>query len=238
MQSTGQTATQPVSRQSRQSRVMMYAIDDLPGRGGRNPRSSYRRGVPIATRSRRFDTRAAAGLIESTTVSFTDAEVPMPIRFPSLEFFEALRNEMRVARERFSRLGFFDTTFVLRVLDAGGETPFEATLAFEVFDCVGVRAGAGENPDFVLEGGLAAWREMLDTIHALGATDAAHSINTLTHFGEALQVRYDDPDGHDKLYRFAESIQEYFDLSAGLDFVYPDGSAPPPRADAVRRSGT
>ena len=36
-------------------------------------------------------------------------------------------------------------------------------------------------------------------------------------------MRYDDPDGHDKLYRFAESIQEYFDLSAGLDFVYPDG---------------
>jgi len=162
----------------------------------------------------------------------------MPIRFPSLDFFEALRNEMRVARERFSRLGFFDTTFAVRVLDSGGEAPFEATLAFEVFDCVGVREGVGENPDFVLEGGLAAWREMLDTIHALGATDAAHSINTLTHFGEALQVRYDDPDGHDKLYRFAESIQEYFDLSAGLDFVYPDGLAPPPRADAVRRSGT
>jgi hypothetical protein len=70
---------------------------------------------------------------------------------------------------------------------------------------------------------------MLDAVHRLGAADAAHSINTLTHFGEALQVRYDDPDGHDKLYRFAESIQEYFDLSAGLDFVYPDGAAPPPR---------
>jgi hypothetical protein len=162
----------------------------------------------------------------------------MPIRFPSLEFFDALRNEMRVARERFSRLGFFDTTFAVRVLDAGGESPFEATLAFEVFDCIGVRQGVAENPDFVLEGSLPAWREMLDTIHALGATDAAHSINTLTHFGEALQVRYDDPDGHDKLYRFAESIQEYFDLSAGLDFAYPDGSGPPARTDAVRRSGT
>jgi hypothetical protein len=162
----------------------------------------------------------------------------MPIRFPSLDFFEALRNEMRAARERFSRLGFFDTTFTVRVLDADGEAPFEATLAFEVFDCVAVREGVAAEPDFVLEGRLSAWREMLDTIHALGATDAAHSINTLTHFGEALQVRYDDPDGHDKLYRFAESIQEYFDLSAGLDFVYPDGSAPPSRADTVRRSGT
>jgi len=42
-----------------------------------------------------------------------------------------------------------------------------------------------------------------------------------------LQVRYDDPDGHDKMYRFAESIQEFLDLSARVDFVYPDGSHPP-----------
>jgi hypothetical protein len=163
----------------------------------------------------------------------------MPIRFPSLAFFEELRDEMRAARERFSRLGFFDTVFAVRVLDDGGAPLFECTLGFEVFDCVTVRAGLdGTELDFVLEGPLSAWREMLDAIHALGAADTAHSINTLTHFGEGLQVRYDDPDGHDKLYRFAESIQEYFDLSADLDFVYPDGSAPPRRADAVRRSGT
>jgi len=79
---------------------------------------------------------------------------------------------------------------------------------------------------------------MLDAIHRLGAADAAHSLNTLTHFGESLQVLYDDPDGHDKLYRFAESIQEFFDLSAGIDFVYPDGASPPARAEPARRSGT
>ena len=163
----------------------------------------------------------------------------MSVRFPSLAFFEALREEMRGAQERFSRLGFFDTIFGVRVLDAGGTALFEGALGFEVFDCVLVREGLeGVTPDFVLEGPLPAWREMLDAIHRLGAADAAHSLNTLTHFGESLQVRYDDPDGHDKLYRFAESIQEFFDLSAGVDFVYPDGSAPPTRAEPARRSGT
>jgi len=163
----------------------------------------------------------------------------MSVRFPSLAFFEALRGEMRGAQERFSRLGFFDTTFGVRVLDAGGMALFEGALGFEVFDCVLVREGLeGVTPDFVLEGPLPAWREMLDAIHRLGAADAAHSLNTLTHFGEALQVRYDDPDGHDKLYRFAESIQEFFDLSAGIDFVYPDGASPPTRAEPARRSGT
>ena len=163
----------------------------------------------------------------------------MSISFPSLAFFEALREALRAARERFSRLGFFDTTFGVRVQGDDGSALFEGTIGFEVFDCVTVRQGLDETEtDFVLEGPLPAWREMLDTIHRLGAADTAHSVNTLTHFGEALRVRYDDPDGHDKLYRFAESIQEYFDLSAGLDFVYPDGSTPPPRAEAVRRSGT
>src|SRR5579883_1560370 len=65
--------------------------------------------------------------------------------------------------------------------------------------------------------------------HTLGAADTAHSINTLTHFGERLRVRYDDPNGHDKLYRFAESIQQFFDLAARIDFAYPDGSRPPAR---------
>src|SRR5436189_27790 len=52
----------------------------------------------------------------------------------------------------------------------------------------------------------------------------------------AERERYDDPDGHDKLYRFAESIQEFLDLSARVDYVYPDGSRPPARRDEPRRS--
>jgi len=162
----------------------------------------------------------------------------MPVRFPSVTFLEALRDLMRAERERFSRLGFFDTTFGIRVTDLGAEL----ALTFEVFECVRIQEGlqglAGGDLDFVLEGPLAAWREMLDNIHAFGAADSAHSINTLTHFGEGLKVRYDDPDGHDKLYRFAESVQEFFNLSARLDFVYPDGSSPPALREAARRSGT
>jgi hypothetical protein len=157
----------------------------------------------------------------------------MAITFPSLEFFQALQQAMRSEKERFSRLGFFDTTFGVRVLGDASSADF--LLAFEVFDCVRVAAGLdGAETDFVVEGSSAAWRDMLDNIHALGAADTAHSLNTLTHFGEGLQVRYDDPDGHDKMYRFAESIQEFLDLSARIDFVYPDGARPP----GLRRTGS
>ena len=161
----------------------------------------------------------------------------MAITFPSVAFFEALQREMRAERERFARLGFFDTAFGIRV--EGDGAPVEIVLGFEVFDCIRVTEGlTGVPVDFVLEGPAAAWRAMLDAIHALGAADAAHSLNTLTHFGESLLVRYDDPDGHDKMYRFAESIQEFFDLSARIDFTYPDGTRPPAREERLRRIGT
>jgi hypothetical protein len=163
----------------------------------------------------------------------------MPLSFPSLGFFEALQREMRTEKERFSRLGFFDTIFGIRILPDGAGDAADFVLGFEVFDCVRVAQGAnGADTDFVVEGRFAAWREMLDNIHALGAADTAHSLNTLTHFGEGLQVRYDDPDGHDKMYRFAESIQEFLDLSSRLDFAYPDGSRPPARREKLRRMGT
>jgi hypothetical protein len=163
----------------------------------------------------------------------------MPVPFPSREFFETLRDAMRAERERFSRLGFFDTTFGVSVLPDDGGAPADFALTFEVFDLTAIHGERnGVETDFVLEGRLAAWRDMLDSIHALGEADTAHSINTLTHFGEGLTLRYDDPDGHDKLYRFAESIQKFFDLSARIDFAYPDGSRPPARREALERSGT
>lgn len=155
------------------------------------------------------------------------------IAFPSLDFFRTLQRELAAARERFSRLGYFDTTFGIRVLQDG--TPAEFTVGFEVFDCVRVAEGIAADVDFVIEGPLAAWKAMLDNIHELGAADTEHSLNTLTHFGESLKVRYDDPDGHDKLYRFAESVQEWLDLSTRVDFLYPDGTTPPVRRDVSRR---
>src|SRR5262249_12382278 len=126
MQSTGHTATQPVSRQSRQSLVMMYAIA-ISLVAARKIRATPSAGGYPLQPARDGSARAAAR--DEANLS------RMPIRFPSLPFFEALREEMRAARERFSRLGFFDTTFAVRVLDEEGAPLFEGVLGFEVFDC-------------------------------------------------------------------------------------------------------
>ena len=71
--------------------------------------------------------------------------------------------------------------------------------------------------DFTIEGDAGAWREMIENIRRNGEADTSHDINTLAHFGERLKIVYEDPDGHDKLYRFMESIQKFFDLSSKVE---------------------
>jgi hypothetical protein len=154
------------------------------------------------------------------------------VGFPSEAFFLALQRRMREQQERFRSLGFFDVTFGVHVLPDTGDGPeHRFVLGFEVFDCIRAQAVRDfDTPvDFVLSGRLAAWRAMLENVKGRGGADVAHSINTLTHFGEGLQVRYDDPEGHDKLYRFAESVQAFFDLAATLDVDFaPAGRSPAP----------
>lgn len=145
----------------------------------------------------------------------------MAVKFPSTEYFEALKQRMVLAEARFRRLGYIDTTFGVKVAANGGLRNF--ILEFEVFELKSVREVERLDPkqvDFTLEGGLEVWRDMIENIRRNGEADTTHDINTLTHFGEHLKVGYEHPDGHDKLYRFMESIQEFFDLSSQVEVTY------------------
>jgi hypothetical protein len=146
----------------------------------------------------------------------------MRVAFPSLAFFQALQALMRQEEARFRRLGFVDTTLGVDMVGANGQT-WRYLLTFEVFDCrevVEVTDFDLTEIDFVLKGELSAWVEMVQNICQHKGADVAHSLNTLTHFGEQLQVLYDDPDNRDKLFRFQESIQEFFDLASALEIDF------------------
>jgi hypothetical protein len=145
----------------------------------------------------------------------------MAISFPSTDFFEALKAQMDASQDRFRRLGFIDTIFGVRVGQNGRARNF--VLEFEVFDLKGIREVDGidlKQVDFVIEGDGAVWREMFENIKRNGEADSSHDLNTLAHFGDRLKIVYDNPDGHDKLYRFMESIQQFFDLSSKVDVSF------------------
>ena len=145
----------------------------------------------------------------------------MAVSFPSTDYFEALKGQMVAAQEHFSRLGFIDTTFAVSVANNGKSRNY--VLEFEVFELKNVSEVPAidlKKVDFSIEGDARVWREMIENIKRNGQADTHHDINTLAHFGEQLKIKYDDPDGHDKLYRFMESIQEFFDLSSKLEVSF------------------
>lgn len=146
----------------------------------------------------------------------------MAVIFPSLVYFAELKRLMEEEKEKFRRLGFIDVTFAVRVTE--GER-FKETktyrLTFHTFACAEVKELTnGETLDFILEAPYNAWREMLQNIREKGEADRNHTLNTLTHLGTPIKVLYDDPDGHDRLFRYNESIQEFFNLSAKLDINF------------------
>lgn len=136
----------------------------------------------------------------------------MALRFPSLEFFKALQQRTKDEAAAFEKLGYCDTTFGIRVGDA------LYRVAFEIYECVDVAEGGDPAElDFVLSAPLEVWKEMFESIVANKGADAAHTINSLTHIGDVIKVEYDDPEGHDRFYRFMVTIQAFLDEACNLD---------------------
>ncbi|MEB2344924.1 MAG: hypothetical protein OZ948_09295 [Deltaproteobacteria bacterium] len=144
----------------------------------------------------------------------------MAFKFPSLDFFRELARRMNADRATFEKLGFCDTVMGVRVQ---GPTPHLYALTFEVFDCSDVReiGDAREAElDFTLEAPLELWRAMLESICEHGRPAPEYTLNSLSHLGNRMRVVYDDPEGHDKLYRFMATLQAYFDNARDLEIEW------------------
>ena len=61
---------------------------------------------------------------------------------------------------------------------------------------------------------------MLDSIRKHGKAEPAYTLNSLSHLGDRMRVVYDDPEGHDKFYRFMATLQAYFDQSSELEIEW------------------
>lgn len=141
------------------------------------------------------------------------------VRFPSLTWFERLAAEANAARSQFEHLGYVDCVAEFRVTDAQ-PNPFAVQITFEEFAVVEVRLptpGDKERADFCVEGSLSAWRSMLESIaRNRGRPDLEQTLNYLTHMGTPMRVTGTDPVRRDLYFRYAQSLQEFFNLSARL----------------------
>ena len=144
----------------------------------------------------------------------------MAVKFPSVEFFLELASRMRADRVTFEKLGFCDTVMGVQI---SGESPHLYALTFEVFECNDVRElrdASEAELDFTLEAPAALWREMIESIQKNGMALPAYTLNSLSHIGDRMKVIYDDPEGHDKFYRFMATLQEYINLTRDLEIEW------------------
>ncbi len=144
----------------------------------------------------------------------------MSVKFPSLEFFGELATRMNADRPTFEKLGFCDIVLGVQVV---GKTSHLYALTFEVFECTDVRElrDASEvELEFTLEAPAALWREMIESIQKNGLALPEYTLNSLSHIGDRMQVVYDDPEGHDKFYRFMATLQEYINLTRDLEIEW------------------
>jgi len=133
--------------------------------------------------------------------------------FPSVEWFEAIRQLVN-NDETFRRLGTVDARVGVKV----GDKLYEVT--FEAFECTGVKE-IGEHDlrdlDFWLEQSPDEWRAMLENIKSHGSADLTFTLNTIDLNRPEGFAKSFDGYKRDTFYRFNQSLQHFFDVSAKID---------------------
>ncbi len=138
--------------------------------------------------------------------------------FPSVQWFEALAQQMSENREAFLSAGPLDCTMVVGV--GGGDSPQLVEVVFEGYSVTSIRALDrldDAKPDhFVIEATLAVWQEMLDNIKVNGTPDLEHTLNFLTFPDVPMLVSGPDQLQTDAFYRYNESLQRFFNGAAAI----------------------
>ncbi len=137
-------------------------------------------------------------------------------QFPSVDWFKAAADILNKS-DSFKRLGTCDTTMGVTVDDKHYEIDFEA---FEVAEVKEIDAKRTEELDFVLVQPYEAWKAMLQNIREHGRAEHEFTLNSLDLSSEVEFARGKDYHRRDAFYRFNQTIQEYFDMTAKLETTF------------------
>ena len=141
-----------------------------------------------------------------------------PISFPSVEWFEALKSLVN-GDTTYRQFGTVDAVMGVKLDDS------VYIISFEAFQCTGVRLGDDYdliNTDFFLEMSPDAWRAMLESIKSNGGAEAGQTLVSLDMLNEISNNATGDQLRADMFFRYNQSLQHFFDLSANLNTVYSD----------------
>ena len=141
-----------------------------------------------------------------------------PIVFPSVAWFEELRRLVN-NDPGYRQIGTVDASMGVKV----GDEVFVVT--FEAFECSSVRSGNEYdliNVDFFIEMESDAWKAMIENIKANGGAEAGQTLVSLDMLNEISNNATGDQLRADMFFRYNQSLQHFFDLSASLNTVFSD----------------
>lgn len=137
--------------------------------------------------------------------------------FPSVEWFKTAADLLNKS-DSFKRLGTCDTEMGVQVGSEIFEIDYEA---FEVTTIKKIDSTRAEQLDFVLVQSPDAWKAMLDDIKLNGRATHDFTLNSLDLRSDVEFARGKDYHRRDAFYRFNQTFQEYFDMTAKIETTYP-----------------
>ena len=142
------------------------------------------------------------------------------MKFPTVEWFQALKRQAAQNADKFRRLGFCDATVGIEVLTENGPRENRGfVLKFDGYRCKAVEevAEPGQVADFVLQGKYNTWKEMIENIRANGGPDLKHTLNYLTLPGDPIKIMAEDQLKQDLFFRYNGTFQEFFNGAQHLE---------------------
>lgn len=139
--------------------------------------------------------------------------------FPSVEWFKQAGDLLNKS-DSFKRLGTCDTQMGVKVGDDYFQVDFDA---FEVAGAHKIDAQKADELDFTLVQTPNAWKAMLDNIKENGLATHEFTLNSLDLRSDQELAIGKDYNRRDAFYRFNQTLQDYFDVSAKMETTYPAG---------------
>ena len=137
--------------------------------------------------------------------------------FPSVEWFKAAADLLNKS-DSFKRLGTCDSEMGVQVDNKYYEIDFEA---FEVSNVREIDANRAAELDFTLVQSAEAWQAMLEDIKKNGRATHDFTLNSLDLRSAEEFARGKDYHRRDAFYRFNQTFQDYFDLTASMETAFP-----------------
>ncbi len=141
--------------------------------------------------------------------------------FPSVEWFQEAADRLNKS-DAFKQFGTVDTEMGVQVGDRFFELDFDA---FELKRVSETDERRMEELDFYLVQSPDAWKAMLDDIKANGRATHEFTLNSLDLRSDTEFAIGKDYVRRDAFYRFNQTLQDYFDMSAKMETTYPAGVA-------------